>query len=218
MTMTLTTPDHTGTPISALAAHEPSRPSEPPSEPPFATASAASTATSDRAVAPGALVRTADAVAVGGVVFAGAIFGFFYAWICSTMWGLDNADPRVAIEAMQEMNASVRNGVFFPAFFLTPVVLALGALLFHRTGRTMSARRLGAGAAVYLVGGLLLTMIVLVPMNEEFADVVIPADRAAAEAIWTDYSGEWQIWNIVRTVFCGIALTLAAIGLRGRRP
>lgn len=23
----------------------------------------------------------------------GAIFGFFYAWVCSTMWGLDATDP-----------------------------------------------------------------------------------------------------------------------------
>ncbi len=60
------------------------------------------------------------------VLLTGAIFGFFYAWVCSTMWGLDDADPRVAIAAMQAMNASVRNAVFFPAFFLTPVALAGG--------------------------------------------------------------------------------------------
>ena len=46
------------------------------------------------------------------VVFSGAIFGFFYAWVCSTMWGLDATDPRVAIQAMQAMNGSVRNAVF----------------------------------------------------------------------------------------------------------
>lgn len=57
----------------------------------------------------------------------GAIFGFFFAWVCSTMWGLDDADPRVAIEAMQAMNASVRNWVFAPAFFGTPVFLAAAA-------------------------------------------------------------------------------------------
>ena len=31
------------------------------------------------------------------LLHSGAIFGFFYAWICSTMWGLDAADPNVAI-------------------------------------------------------------------------------------------------------------------------
>lgn len=49
----------------------------------------------------------------------GAIFGFFYAWICSTMWGLDTLDANSAIAAM---NISVRNGVFMPAFLGTPAV------------------------------------------------------------------------------------------------
>ena len=37
------------------------------------------------------------------LLLCGAIFGFFYAWVCSTMWGLDSADPAVAIAAMQAM-------------------------------------------------------------------------------------------------------------------
>ena len=31
------------------------------------------------------------------LVLTAAIFGFFYDWVCSTMWGLDAGDPRVAI-------------------------------------------------------------------------------------------------------------------------
>ena len=58
-----------------------------------------------------------------------ALFGFFYAWVCSTMWGLDAADPRVAMAAMQAMNASVRNAVFAPSFFGAAPVLALTALV-----------------------------------------------------------------------------------------
>jgi uncharacterized membrane protein len=51
-------------------------------------------------------------VALAGLLLAGAVFGFFYAWVCSTMWGLDQADPRVRIAAMQTMNVLVRNIVF----------------------------------------------------------------------------------------------------------
>lgn len=64
-----------------------------------------------------------------GLLSAAAIFGFFYAWVCSTMWGLDQVSSRVAIEAMQAMNASVRNAVFAPAFFGTGPILPLTALL-----------------------------------------------------------------------------------------
>ncbi|TIP78494.1 MAG: hypothetical protein E5X60_39655, partial [Mesorhizobium sp.] len=78
-------------------------------------------------------------LSVTSIVSSGAIFGFFYAWVCSTMWGLDQTDPRVAIEAMQAMNASVRNAVFFPAFFLTPVVLGLTAAAMLFDGRKSPA-------------------------------------------------------------------------------
>jgi hypothetical protein len=83
------------------------------------------------------------------LLFTAAIFGFFYAWVCSTMWGLDAADPAVATQAMQAMNASVRNAVFFPAFFLTPVVLALTSGLLFR------AHQRGAAACFGLAAGVL---------------------------------------------------------------
>ncbi|MDE0805398.1 MAG: DUF1772 domain-containing protein [Acidimicrobiales bacterium] len=163
---------------------------------------------------PGVWPAGPERVALVAVVFTGAIFGFFYAWVCSTMWGLDDADPRVAIEAMQAMNASVRNAVFFPAFFLTPLVLAAAAALLHRSGRSVAARWFGAAAVVYTLGGLVLTMAVNVPMNEDLAEVVVPSSESAADVIWGDYSGRWQLWNAIRAGLSGVALALAANGLR----
>ena len=159
------------------------------------------------------LLTPAVGAAWAGVLFAGAIFGFFYAWVCSTMWGLDEADPRVAISAMQAMNGSVRNATFFPVFFLTPVVLAIAAGLCARERRRLSAGLLAAAAVVYLLGGLVLTMTLNVPMNEDLAQVVVPTDVAAARVVWEDYSGPWQAYNQVRTVLSGVALGLAAAGL-----
>lgn len=167
------------------------------------------TAAATRTEAP----RIAVGVGIAATVCTGAIFGFFYAWVCSTMWGLDDADPRVAIAAMQAMNASVRNAVFFPAFFLTPVALFGAAVVAHRSGAGLAARRFAAAAVVYLLGGLVLTAVVNVPMNEDLAEVVVPDALDAARSVWDDYSGRWQRWNIVRTVCSGIALLLAALGL-----
>ncbi|MFK7753848.1 MAG: DUF1772 domain-containing protein [Sedimentitalea sp.] len=147
--------------------------------------------------------------ALTSLVFAGAIFGFFYAWVCSTMWGLDAADPRVAIAAMQAMNASVRNAVFAPAFFATPLVLLGTAAVMLFAQRRRSALFFAVAGGVYLVGGAVLTMAINVPMNEALAGVQVPDDIAAAHAIWQDYSGRWQFWNQVRTVFSGAALVLA---------
>ncbi len=152
--------------------------------------------------------------AVGAaVLLSAAIFGFFYAWVCSTMWGLDAADPRVAIPAMQAMNASVRNVVFAPAFFATPVVLVLAAALALARRLPRAALLFGVAALVYAAGALAPTLLVNVPMNEALARVAVPTDLGEARRIWSDYSGSWQAWNHARTVAAGGALLLAVAGV-----
>ncbi|MEZ5716837.1 MAG: anthrone oxygenase family protein [Paracoccaceae bacterium] len=154
------------------------------------------------------------------LLLTGAIFGFFYAWICSTMWGLDAADPRVAIAAMQAMNASVRNIVFAPAFFGTPFVLLATAVLARSAGQRRAAALFALAGAVYLFGGMLLTMTVNVPMNEALAQVPAPATQDEAAAIWAAYSPRWQLFNILRTVVSGVSLMLTgwAMLYLGRAP
>lgn len=152
------------------------------------------------------------ASALASLLFSGAIFGFFYAWVCSTMWGLDAADPRIAISAMQAMNASVRNAAFAPAFFGTPVVLALTAVLAWMAGRRAAAGFFLAGAILYFFGGVILTMTVNVPMNQALATRMVPADTKAARAIWESYSQPWQFWNQTRTLLSGGTLLLAGLG------
>lgn len=155
---------------------------------------------------------------MAALVFSGAIFGFFYAWVCSTMWGLDQSDPRVAIIAMQDMNTSVRNGVFAPAFFGTPVVLAISAVLALFAGCRRTSVWVGLGAVLYGVGGMLLTMLVNVPMNQALGalDITLDTDVARAREIWVAYSTDWKVWNAVRTVFSGLALLSVGVGLLAR--
>ena len=122
-----------------------------------------------------------------GLLLSGAIFGFFYAWVCSTMWGLDALPPQVAIAAMQAMNASVRNAVFAPAFFGTgPVLLATGALIWTKGGRQAGVLLVMAGL-IYVLGAMLPTMAVNVPMNEALA--LVDPKGADAVQVWADYSG-----------------------------
>jgi uncharacterized membrane protein len=143
----------------------------------------------------------------------GAIFGFFYAWVCSTMWGLDAVDPKIAIAAMQAMNASVRNAVFFPAFFLTPVILAVTAFIAARQHRRHAALLFAASAGIYVGGAFLVTAMVNVPMNDALAQISGPANSDAARQIWQDYSAPWQFWNTLRTLFCGLALLLTGFAI-----
>ncbi|WP_323771105.1 DUF1772 domain-containing protein [Antarctobacter sp.] len=152
------------------------------------------------------------------LLFSGAIFGFFYAWICSTMWGLDTLDPRIAIPAMQAMNDSVRNAVFAPAFFGTPLVCALAAAVAFGTGNTAATYAFAAAALVYGLGGMVLTMAINVPMNRALGALEVPQDLAEAQAIWQAYSPRWQVFNTLRTVASGVALLLAGYGLVANVP
>ncbi|MGH1415968.1 MAG: DUF1772 domain-containing protein [Pelagimonas sp.] len=151
--------------------------------------------------------------AIAAILFSGAIFGFFYAWICSTMWGLDAAKPEVAIAAMQAMNASVRNAVFAPIFFGTPCVIAVAAIAAWRVQAQVSGVYFALAASLYFAGALLLTMSVNVPMNDALAATPIPASSEAAQDIWITYSSRWQTYNILRTVVSGGSLLLCALGL-----
>lgn len=159
------------------------------------------------------MTRPALFAAIPALMLSGAIFGFFYAWTVSTMWGLDAADPRLAIGAMQAMNASVRNAAFAPAFFGTgPALLLTSALALH-AGARQAAILFALAGLTYAVAAMGLTMAINVPMNEALAATVIPEDPAAAAAIWRDYSAPWQIWNQIRTLTSGLALTLGLFGL-----
>lgn len=152
-------------------------------------------------------------ITVLAVILAGAIFGFFYAWLCSAMWGLDEIDPRMAITAMQAINARVQNVVFFPAFFLTPAALAVAAIFLAMQGFRQVALWFVAATIVYIVLGMGVTLFGNVPMNEKLAATPVPDDLEQARAIWQDYSRKWQQWNLIRTIGSGLSLALAAFGL-----
>ncbi len=148
----------------------------------------------------------------------GALFGFFYAWVCSTMWGLDAAAPEVAIRAMQAMNASVRNVVFAPAFFATGPLLLVTAVLAWKSGQPGAVTSLMALAGcVVLLGGTVLTMVVNVPMNEALALVTEAQIEAHAATVWSEYSAPWQVWNQTRTALTGLGLALAGAALLAAR-
>ncbi len=125
------------------------------------------------------------------ILFNGLIAGFFYAWVCSTMWGLDNLPPDAAIRAMNAMNISVRNAVFFPTFFLTPIVLGLtGFLALFLRSWTVGFAFLGA-AIIYILGVFLPTVMVNVPMNTALESVDLSKNIDAAQEIWSTYSVKW---------------------------
>ena len=147
------------------------------------------------------------------LLFCGAMFGFFFAWQCSTVIGLNRVEPAVAIRAMQAMNASVRNMAFGTAFFGTPVVLAgfaIGMALLSERGR---GALLALAFLVHLGGVIAVTATINVPLNQILALVDPLADAATAAQAWADYAGPWLSGNLLRTLASGLSLALVGIAL-----
>ncbi|WP_119391726.1 anthrone oxygenase family protein [Taklimakanibacter lacteus] len=147
------------------------------------------------------------------LVLAGAIAGFFYAYSVSVMRGLDAADPQHAIAAMQGINATIRNAAFAPAFFGMPAMAALTGLFLFMTRQRPAAVAMVLAVVVYLLGALVPTFAVNVPLNDALAKAITPADAQEAVAIWSSYSAPWTWWNHLRMAFSTASLLLVGLAI-----
>jgi uncharacterized membrane protein len=147
---------------------------------------------------------------VAATIATGLAAGFFYAYHVSVTRGHALIGDRAYLEAMQAINATVRNWEFFLGFF-GALILGAAALAL-RAGRWRSATTwlVAAGVGLYLAA-FLVTMLVNVPMNEELAQVALEgADLAAVRA---DYEPPWNRANALRTglSIAGFAFLVAAV-------
>ena len=144
------------------------------------------------------------------ILTTGLISGFFYAYACSVTLGLALLPNEQYVEAMQAINATVRNGLFAFGFF--GAVLSLLLVLVAHLPRLRSRRFLlvALAAVLYIGGGFMVTFLVNVPMNEELARVGA-LGPAALTQVRAEYEGPWSFWNGVRAVFSSLAF-LALIG------
>lgn len=158
------------------------------------------------------MIPLARSLSLIAVLSSGAIFGFFFAFHCTVMWGLDILDPDVAIRAMQGINAVVRNATFAVSFFGTPVFLTLAAVTCALAKSRRSAAIFAVAVITYLGGALVLTFTQNVPMNNALALVSYDTPEAARD-IWVAFSARWQLFNTLRTVASAAVLLMAATAL-----
>ncbi|TQM15042.1 DUF1772 domain-containing protein [Pseudonocardia kunmingensis] len=150
------------------------------------------------------------AVALLGAVGCGVMAGVFFAFSTAVMPGLRRLSPADGAAAMQQINRTILNplfGLVFGGTALLCLVLAVGAPFSGRAGTAWIV----AGALLYLVGSIVLTMAVNVPMNNRL-DAADPASAQGAE-VWTGYLARWTAWNHVRAAACTAATAALAIGL-----
>lgn len=126
----------------------------------------------------------------------GLLAGVFFTFSCFAMRALDALPPQSAAAAMQSINRVILRSLFLPLFLGTALLgalLAAAALLdWQQPGSTWRL----AGASLYLLGGLLVTLVANVPLNRRLEQL----PDAEAAAFWPGYLARWQPWNHVRSL------------------
>lgn len=153
--------------------------------------------------------RLAAISAAMTIVLTGAMAGLYYAFSVSVMPGFDKIEASQAIPAMQSINREIENPVFFLTFFGAPVAAFVTGGLLRSLGQKRAGNLFLLGGANYVLGSLIPTIAVNVPMNDDLGATAVPSGPAEAARVWSDFSGRWTAWNTVRTVFTTLSLLCA---------
>ena len=134
--------------------------------------------------------------------------GLFFAFGTAVMSSLERMPAGQGAAAMNLINVRIQNPLFLLIFVGTALVcvaLAILALVRDTPGKWW----LVAGSALYLVGVIVISFAINIPLNDQLAAVDPTTTAGAAE--WSKYLARWNPANNLRAVAC--ALGVIAFGL-----
>lgn len=140
----------------------------------------------------------------------GLMAGLFFVFSVSVMNALAQMPANEGMKAMQLINRTIQNPVFFCAFFGTALACLL--LLVISTWQQLPHGHWTIfGAFLYLGGGFMVTALFNVPLNNSLDK--LRADDPTSDEEWTRYIKLWTRWNHLRTAACISACIFLTIGL-----
>ena len=152
-------------------------------------------------------MNTLNALLLLCALGSGLMAGLFFVFSVAVMKALAALPPPQGIAAMQSINRVIVNPIFLAVF------LGSGALSLAVVALAWPAPWALAGALLYLLGSIGVTMGFNVPRNNAL-DRVDPGSVQGA-ALWRDYLVTWTAWNHVRTLACAAALVCFIVALKG---
>jgi uncharacterized membrane protein len=158
------------------------------------------------------------AITTLAVMGCGIMGGIFFAFSNFVMRALAVQSPGEGIRAMQAINLQIINPLFLTVFAGTPLLLALLALTGVRHLSLPGSKLLLAGAVSYIVGALVITVLLNIPLNNRLA--LLESNSVEASHFWIKYLSAWVKWNHVRTVSAlastaSLTLAIGQLRLRG---
>lgn len=149
-----------------------------------------------------------DPVLVLGVVALGLMAGLFAAFAYAVMPGLGQVDDRSFVAGMQRINVVIVNPLFLLLFFGGLGFTVVAAVLYrdHRMFWWIVA------AAVLYVVGVLITMTLNVPLNNQLAAAGDPERIGDLRAVREAFESSWVRWNVARALVHTAAFAVLVIG------
>jgi uncharacterized membrane protein len=148
---------------------------------------------------------------IAAALGSGLIAGVFFAFSTSVMSALGRLPSDQGMTAMQHVNVIIINplflGVFLGTAFVCAVLTVVSLIRWDRGSMFVLA-----GAALYLVGSILVTMAINVPMNNALM-AARPDDPNSAD-LWANYLSNWTFWNHIRaaaSLCAAAAFTIALV-------
>jgi uncharacterized membrane protein len=142
----------------------------------------------------------------------GLIAGVTFTFSAFVMPALDRIAPAQSIAAMQSINKLAPNPPFGPLVGGSALLCA-GLLVWAIVSwGERSAAWAAAGAALFLLGWIVVTFAANIPLNDAL-DGVDPHAAGAAKQ-WRDYYDDWMPLNHLRTVAAVVATGLLTVALR----
>jgi len=140
--------------------------------------------------------------------------GVFFAFSTFIMKALRRLPSPQGIAAMQAINVAAPNPAFMLVLFGSAVTSLAAAAWTIVDAPHAGSTYVVAGAALHLVGTVLVTMSFNVPKNEALA-AVDPVSLAGT-LLWANYVVTWTRWNHVRTASSTAAAAALILGLLAR--
>ncbi|NEA36428.1 anthrone oxygenase family protein [Streptomyces sp. SID13031] len=145
-----------------------------------------------------------------GLVGSALMGGLFFAFGTSVMSSLQRMPAGQGATAMNLINVRIQNPLFLLVFCGTALVcVALAILGFVKD--SPGKWWLLAGSLLYLVGVIVVSFAVNIPLNDQLA--AVDPNTAAGAAEWLNYLAKWNPANNLRAITSTLAVVAFALAL-----
>ena len=156
------------------------------------------------------LAQTIPVLTFLAAIGSGLLGGLYFAYSNSVMPALAKLPAPQGVAAMNNVNMVIMNGQFL-GLFMGVALLSLLLIAASLFGGAAKPGWVIAGALLYLVGHIAVTMAFNVPMNNALA--ALAPDSQQAAQFWATFLDRWVFWNHIRAIACTGALTAFIVAL-----